>query len=114
MGPAHGGLDLPSCLGRRCGHCRRPLVLTWLGCAAAGKESYDAFLTHITAWYGLVVLIGLTWAFANHACSGIRHLLLDTGAGYELKSNRMWSIVSLVSGVLITAIIWLIYFYGRL
>lgn len=90
------------------------LFLTWLGCAAAGKESYDAFLTHITAWYGLVVLIGLTWAFANHACSGIRHLLLDTGAGYELKSNRMWSIVSLVSGVLITAIIWLIYFYGRL
>ena len=90
------------------------LFLTWLGCAAAGKEAYDAFLTHITAWYGLVVLIGLTWAFANHACSGIRHLLLDTGAGYELKSNRMWSIVSLVSGVLITAIIWLIYFYGRL
>lgn len=90
------------------------LLLTWLGCAAAGKEAYDAFLSHITAWYGLVVLIGLTWAFANHACSGIRHLLLDTGAGYELKSNRMWSIVSMTSGVLITAIIWLTYFYGRL
>lgn len=90
------------------------LFLAWLGSAAAGKEAYDAFLGHAGSWYGLVVLIGLTWAFANHACSGIRHLLLDTGAGYELKSNRTWSIASLVGGVLITAIVWLFIFYGRL
>lgn len=91
------------------------LFLTWLGCAAAGPEAYKSFLDCM-AWYHLgdVLLIGLTWAFANHACSGIRHLLLDTGAGYELKSNRTWSIASLVGGVLITAIVWLVIFYGRL
>jgi hypothetical protein len=32
-----------------------------------------------------IVLIGLTWSFLQHLCSGMRHFLLDTGAGYELK-----------------------------
>ena len=90
------------------------VFLAWLGCAAAGQGAYDAFIGHASAWYGQVVLIGLTWAFANHACSGIRHLLLDTGAGYELKTNRSWSIASLAGGVLITAIVWLYIYYGRL
>ena len=71
-------------------------------------------LGHASAWYGQVILIGLTWAFFNHSASGIRHLLLDTGAGYELKSNRMWSMVCIAMGVLLTAITWLFIYYGRL
>ena len=28
----------------------------------------------------LIVLIGLTWGFFQHLLSGIRHLVMDTGA----------------------------------
>ena len=41
-----------------------------------------------------IVLVGLTWAFFQHMLSGLRHFVLDMGAGYELKTNRFWSIAS--------------------
>ena len=37
---------------------------------------------------GMIVLIGLTWAFFQHLLSGIRHLVMDTGAAFELGTNK--------------------------
>lgn len=82
------------------------VLLWWLGALAGGAESYDSFLAHATAWYGQVVLIGLTWAFFTHMCSGLRHFVLDMGAGYELDLNRIFSIISMVGGVVLTAAFW--------
>ncbi|MEQ1509689.1 MAG: succinate dehydrogenase, cytochrome b556 subunit [Sphingopyxis sp.] len=90
------------------------VFLWWLGAAASGAEAYTAFIGHASAWYGQVVLIGLTWAFFQHAASGLRHLLLDTGTGYELKSNRMWSIVVAAVPVILTAALWLFLYYKAL
>lgn len=90
-------------------------VLTaWLVCAAVGSEAYEAFVGHAGAWYGQVVLIGLTWAVLQHSASGLRHLVLDTGAGYELKSNRLWSLIVAVVPALLTAAFWLFVYYGKL
>ena len=83
------------------------VLVWWLGALASGPEAYAAFTGHAGSWYGIVVLIGLTWAFFNHASSGIRHFVLDTGAGYELETNRTFSWVSMASGVVLTAIVWL-------
>jgi succinate dehydrogenase / fumarate reductase cytochrome b subunit len=101
------------------------LLLWWLGSLAMGPDAYDNFIAcvwresadgplSIWNWLGRAVLIGLTWAFFQHAASGIRHLLLDTGAGYELKSNRLWSIVVVAFGVIATAVFWLIIFGSAL
>ncbi|GGD49551.1 succinate dehydrogenase, cytochrome b556 subunit [Erythrobacter arachoides] len=79
----------------------------WLGALASGPDAYATFSDHASSWYGIAVLIGLTWAFFNHASSGIRHFVLDTGAGYDLDTNRTYSWVSIASGVLLTAIVWL-------
>ena len=82
-------------------------VLTWwLWAIAAGGDAYATFTTHATRWYGLVVLIGLTWAFWQHFFSGLRHIVLDTGAGYELKVNRFWSVMTLVGSLFATALTW--------
>lgn len=78
----------------------------WLAAAAMGKEAYDCFLSFATSWFGYVVAIGLTWSFLQHLCTGLRHFVLDTGAGYELKSNRLGSIATMVISVLVTALIW--------
>ena len=82
------------------------VLLWWLCSLAGGEEAYNSFLGHASAWYGKVVLIGLTWAFFNHMCSGLRHFVLDMGAGYELDVNRMGSIISMLGGVVLTAIFW--------
>ncbi|WP_066553890.1 succinate dehydrogenase, cytochrome b556 subunit [Croceicoccus bisphenolivorans] len=83
------------------------LVLLWfLGALASGPEAYVDFARHADSWYGMVVLVGISWSFFNHLSSGIRHLVLDTGAGFEVDSNNSWSIISIVVGVLLTAAFW--------
>lgn len=81
-------------------------LVWWLFAAASGPEAYAAFVGHATSWYGYVVMIGLTWAFFEHLFSGLRHLVLDTGAGYELRINRMWSIIIPLAAIIITAAVW--------
>jgi len=53
-----------------------------------------------------LVMIGISWAFFTHMASGIRHFVLDIGAGYELKANRAWALLSMASGVLLTTGFW--------
>lgn len=82
-------------------------VLTWwLVALAAGQDAYKDFSGHAGAWYGLVVLIGLTWAFFQHLFSGIRHLIMDTGAGFELNVNKSAAIATLVASLVLTAALW--------
>ncbi|MET0363649.1 MAG: succinate dehydrogenase, cytochrome b556 subunit [Sphingobium sp.] len=78
----------------------------WLFAAASGPDAYATFLHVATSWIGYVFLIGLTWAFFEHLFSGLRHLVLDTGAGYELQSNRFWSLAVMFGAVFVTAAIW--------
>jgi succinate dehydrogenase / fumarate reductase cytochrome b subunit len=54
----------------------------------------------------MVVLVGLSWAFFTHLMSGLRHFVMDIGAGYELKTNRMWSIAAPVIALVLTAGFW--------
>ncbi len=82
------------------------VLLWWLGSLASGPEAYESFAGHAGSWYGTIVLIGLTWAFFTHMCSGLRHFVLDLGAGYELDTNRNWSVISMVGGVVLTVAFW--------
>jgi succinate dehydrogenase / fumarate reductase cytochrome b subunit len=38
--------------------------------------------------------------------SGIRHFVLDVGAGYEIATNKRWSIATTAIGVILTAAFW--------
>jgi len=87
-------------------------VLTWwLLAISGGSASYATFTKAASHWIGLVVLIGLTWAFFQHLFSGIRHLVTDTGMGFELKANKLSAILTIVGSVLCTAVLWA-YFLG--
>ena len=82
------------------------VLVWWLTAAASGKEAYDYFLSWAVHPLGKFVLVGLTWAFFQHLASGLRHLVLDIGAGYELTTNRLWARGTFVFGVAATAAIW--------
>jgi succinate dehydrogenase / fumarate reductase cytochrome b subunit len=83
-----------------------PVLLWWLAALAGGPDSYAVFQGQAETWYGQVVLIGLTWAFFNHLVSGLRHFVLDTGAGFELKSNNRWSAAAPLIGIVLTGLFW--------
>ena len=78
----------------------------WLISVAGGDASYGEFVKLAQSTAGMIVLAGLTWAFFQHLFSGLRHLVLDTGAGYELKVNRFWAIMTLVGSLAATAVTW--------
>ena len=82
-------------------------VLTWWMIAlAGGEEAYSGFVGVTNNWIGLTILVGLTWAFWQHFFSGLHHLVLDMGAGYELRTNRFWAVMTLAGSLFATGLTW--------
>ena len=79
----------------------------WLMALAKGPDAYASFEKVSHHPIGLVVLIGLTWSFFQHLLSGVRHLVTDTGAAFELGVNKTSAILTIVGSVLLTAALWL-------
>ena len=81
-------------------------LLCWLGALASGPDVYAKFAALAVTIPGRVVLVGLSWAFCTHIASGIRHFVLDIGAGFELEANAFWSVVTPIAAILLTAAFW--------
>ncbi|MGD8326530.1 MAG: succinate dehydrogenase, cytochrome b556 subunit [Sphingomonadales bacterium] len=83
------------------------IVLTWwLLSIATGRDAYAQFEALAGTLVGEIVLIGFTYALVQHALGGLRHLYMDTGAGYEIRGNRLLAKIIFVASVVLTAIIW--------
>jgi succinate dehydrogenase / fumarate reductase cytochrome b subunit len=93
----------------------------WLAAAATSPKAYEIFYQWVAAAdpngahpgaqcvankLAMLVGIALTWSFFQHAASGVRHFVLDTGAGYELKINRMVSMLTIAFSLIATAFFW--------
>lgn len=89
-----------------------PLLVWWLAATAAGAENYETFRDVFTTdagrlnALGYVIGVGLTWALFQHMMTGIRHLVLDTGAGYELRRNKMGALATLGLSTVLTLVFW--------
>ena len=59
------------------------------------------------SWIGIVVAVGLTWALFQHMLSGLRHFVMDIGAGFELRHNKFWALMTLAGSITLTALFWL-------
>ena len=82
------------------------VLVWWLGALASGPEAYETFAWVMASPIGYLVMVGLTWAFFTHMMSGLRHFVLDIGAGYELDTNKMWSILSPMIAIVLTVAVW--------
>lgn len=92
-----------------------PLLVWWLYAISAGPESYAYFLSWFDFyWLGYIVLVGMTFAFFEHMFSGLRHFVLDIGAGYELETNKLWSILTPIFAITATAGLWLYIVFNNL
>lgn len=95
------------------------LLVAWLAALAGGEATYNRFMDIFTVSsgapniIGYVFGIGLTLSFFQHMASGIRHLVLDTGAGYELKGNRRGSLATFFFSVIATAAYWAFLVLGK-
>lgn len=83
------------------------LLLVWWLMAAASGPDYFGFVQGIfSAWYGRLVLFGVTWALAFHLCNGVRHLFWDFGMCFELKTAHRTGVVTIIASIVITLALW--------
>jgi succinate dehydrogenase / fumarate reductase cytochrome b subunit len=90
-----------------------PVLVWWLMATAGSPDGYASFTGAASHWAGIVILVGLTWAFFQKTFAGIRHLVMDTGMGFELKANKLGAVLTIVGSVLATALLWA-YWLGAL
>jgi succinate dehydrogenase / fumarate reductase, cytochrome b subunit len=84
------------------------LFLWWLIAAATGPDAYATFMVVATGWFGMLIAFGLTWVFFQHLCSGVRHLIMDTGQGFDLATSRAMASATLVVSTLLTLLTWIV------
>jgi succinate dehydrogenase / fumarate reductase cytochrome b subunit len=82
-------------------------LVWWLVAASSGPEAYATFSHFATSWIGIVIWVGLSWFFFQHSLSGLRHLVMDIGAGFELRTNKFWALMTIAGSTLLTALLWL-------
>ena len=83
------------------------LIFFWLLAFNLGESNYELFLLIINSFFGKFILIGFTWSMSFHILSGIRHLALDLGYGYEIKIANISGLIVIISSLFLTILFWL-------
>ena len=82
------------------------LLAWWLAAAAFSPDQFALVSSLLGSWLGQLVLIGFTWAVLHHLLGGIRHLIWDTGRGFELGWVDIMSWGTLALSLTLTAVVW--------
>ena len=89
------------------------VLLVWfLAALASGEKAYAHFVDVFTLSsgklnvIGWIVGVGLTLSLFQHMASGIRHLVMDTGAAFELKTNKTLAYLTFAFSVTMTVLFW--------
>lgn len=80
------------------------LVVWWLLAASSGPE-YFAFADGvITSFLGDLVMLLSVWALWYHTLAGVRHLIWDTGRGFDLKDAESLAYMVIGGSVVLTLV----------
>ena len=82
------------------------VLAAWLINAAAGPAAYERFAGLMTSIVGRLLLFGWSFAFFYHFANGARHLVWDTGHGFEERQAiaSAWFVV--VFSIAATSAFW--------
>jgi succinate dehydrogenase / fumarate reductase cytochrome b subunit len=86
------------------------LMVIVLFVLASGEESWKLLQVYLSSWFGLMLLIGISFCLYYHLCNGIRHMFWDTGLFMEKESLTSSGFIVIFSSVFLTAITWLIHY----
>ena len=75
-----------------------------------GESNYEFINLFLSSLIGKFFILGLTWSFSFQILSEIRHLIMDYGYGFELKTTKVTGLFVIFGSIILTI---LIYFLGR-
>ena len=73
-----------------------------------GQNSYEMINLFLISTIGKFFILGITWSFCFQVLSEIRHLIMDFGYGFELKTTKITGLIVIFGSVLLTVIFFLI------
>jgi succinate dehydrogenase / fumarate reductase cytochrome b subunit len=84
------------------------ILAGWAISLAMGPDAYAGFKGALGSIPGKVVLFGLTVSAFYHLASGVRHLVWDTGTGFELKDADAACAASIAFGIIAAVLVWIL------
>ena len=82
------------------------LLVWWLTAASISDEYFDFVQEFFFFFFGRLLLFGFTWALIHHTLGGLRHLLWDTGHGFDLNAIEWLARANLAGSIVLTILIW--------
>jgi succinate dehydrogenase / fumarate reductase cytochrome b subunit len=86
------------------------LICVWISLLLTGENNYETINSLLNSFIGKFIILGITWSFSFQALSEIRHLIMDLGYGFELKTTKVTGLIVIVGSLILTIAF---YFIGR-
>ena len=75
-----------------------------------GESKFEFVNLFLSSLIGKFIVLGLTWSFSFQALSEIRHLIMDLGYGFELKTSKITGLIVIFGSIVLTITF---YFIGK-
>ncbi len=72
-----------------------------------GESNYEFINLFLSSLIGKFLILGLTWSFSFQILSEIRHLIMDLGYGFELRTTKITGIIVIFGSIILTVVFYL-------
>ena len=73
-----------------------------------GESNYEFINLFLSSLIGKFFILGLTWSFSFQILSEIRHLIMDLGYGFELRTTKITGLIVIFGSIILTVVFYLI------
>ncbi len=80
----------------------------WVASLLLGENNYEFTELLLKSFLGKFFVIGITWSFSFQILSEIRHLLMDFGYGFELKTSKISGVIVILGSFILTILFYLL------
>ncbi len=84
------------------------LICFWFVSLLFGESSYEIIKLFLQSFLGKFIVTGITWSFSFQVLSEIRHLIMDLGYGFELKTTNITGMMVIIFSFIFTILIYLL------
>ena len=84
------------------------IICFWASSLLLGENNYEAINSFLNSFIGKFIILGITWSFLFQILSEIRHLIMDLGYGFELKTSKITGLLVIFGSLILTVIFYII------
>ena len=84
------------------------LICIWFASLLLGEVNYKIINIFFQSFLGKFIALGITWSFSFHMLSEIRHLIMDFGYGFEIKTTNITGTLVIIFSFILTVLIYLL------